>query len=74
MAESSNEIAQIQGMLETMQTRMNESDKKIELTATTLQMLIKSTPKEKGDKPYNWGGEYHKKKKGKTALLKSVHE
>jgi len=47
MAESSNEIAQIQGMLETMQTRMNESDKKIELTAITLQMLIKSTPKGK---------------------------
>jgi len=29
MAENSNETAQIQKMLEKMQTRMNESDKKI---------------------------------------------
>ena len=32
---------------------MDDGDKKIELMATTVQTLIKSTPKEKGEKSRN---------------------
>ena len=40
---------------------MDESDKKIELMVTTLQILIKRAPQEKGKKPCNKGGEDDKK-------------
>ena len=48
---------------------MDESDKKIDLMATTLRTLIKSTPKKKGEKPLNRGGVDDKKKeeKGETS-------
>ena len=69
MAGNGNEIAQIMKVLEKMYTRMDESDKKIERIPTKLQTLIKSAPKEKGDKLHNRGGEDDKKKeeKGETS-------
>ena len=65
MARNGNEIAHVLKMLEKMQTRMDESEKKIELMAITLQTLIKSVPKEKGEKSHNEGREDVKKKEGK---------
>ena len=52
-------------MAEKMQTRLDESEKKIELIPTTLQTLIKNAPKGKGEKPCNGEREYDKKKEEK---------
>ena len=47
MVRNGNEIAPIPKMLEKMQTRTDESDRKIQLMATTFQTLIKSAQKKK---------------------------
>jgi len=51
--------------MEKIQTRLNESEKNIELMAITLQILIKDTPNENGDKPHNEGWEDDKKEEGR---------
>jgi len=50
-----NELAQPMKMVAKMQIRQDGSEKKIELMATILQILIKNAPKEKGEKPHNRG-------------------
>ena len=50
-------------MADKMQPKLDGGEKKIELTATTLQILIKNTPKEKGWKPRNREWEDDKNKK-----------
>jgi len=50
-------------MVENIQTRLDKSEKKIRLMATTLQTLINSTPNENGEKYRNRGGEDEKRKK-----------
>ena len=60
-------------MLEKMQTRMDENDKKMKLMVTTLQTLIKSALKEKGEKPLNRGGEDDKKKEEKGGKEHSLN-
>jgi len=56
-----------------MQTRMDENDKKMKLMVTTLQTLIKSALKEKGEKPLNRGGEDDKKKEEKGGKEHSLN-
>ena len=60
-----NEITQLMKIVEQMQTRLNESGKKIELITATLQSLIRNTPNEKGEKPCNRWEEDDKKKEEK---------
>ena len=60
-----NKIAQFMKMVAKMQTRLDESEKKIELIAATLQTFIKNALKEKGEKPCNGGGEDDKEKEEK---------
>jgi len=50
---SKNETAQAMKMLERMQAKMDVSDKKVELTANTLQTFIKDAPIEDGEGPQN---------------------
>jgi len=64
MAEG-DELAQLVRMMKKMQTRLDVSEKKIELMATTLQTLSKNTPTEKGEKPQDGRREDDKKKKEK---------
>ena len=71
-----SEPVQLIKMVENIQTRLDESDKKIELMATALQTLIKKAPTELGEKPHNGGGKDDKRKeeKRKRALIKPIHE
>jgi len=48
-------------MMEKMQARLDESEKKIELMAITLQTFIKDIPNDVGQKPYNGEKEDDKK-------------
>ena len=47
-----NELAQLMEIIEQIQIRLDESEKKIELLATTLQNFIKNSTKEKGEKSH----------------------
>ena len=40
-----NEMAQVMKMTERMQARVDESEKKMELTSNALQSIIKDSPK-----------------------------
>ena len=69
--------------MERIQARVDESENKMELTATTLQTLIKDYPKKDGEKPYNeeWkddekAEEDDKRRKEKTKRMprKPIHE
>ena len=58
-----NEMTQIIKMLEMLQTRMDENEKKMELMVITLQTNVTVTPKEDAEKPHNEGGEDDRKGK-----------
>jgi len=56
-----NKLAQLMTMMEKIQTKLDKSEKKIGLVATTLQIHIKGTLTENGDKPHNGGGDNDEK-------------
>jgi len=57
----SNELVQVAKTMKKTQIRLDKSENKLELMATTLQTLIKNTSNEDGEKPSNRGGEDDKK-------------
>ena len=66
-----DEPAQLVKMMERMQTRVGESKKKMELMATTLQILIKDTPTKAID---TYKGNYQNRdKKDNGSTSKEVH-